>query len=213
MATEIRRVLQSRDQCTLALSGGETPRPVYQRLAAELPEREVWRRVELYFADERCVPPDDPGSNYRMVRETLLDLLPAAPVRVHRMEGERPDRDAAARAYEALLPARLDLLVLGLGPDGHVASLFPQSPSLAESRRRVIAVTAPKPPPDRLTITPPVIRAARVTIGLVVGAEKANALARVLDGSEDVDLTPGRLARDGLWLVDTAAAARLAAGR
>jgi 6-phosphogluconolactonase len=129
------------------------------------------------------------------------------------MEGERPDRDAAARAYEALLPARLDLLVLGLGPDGHVASLFPQSPSLAESRRRVIAVTAPKPPPDRLTITPPVIRAARVTIGLVVGAEKANALARVLDGSEGVDLTPGRLARDGLWLVDTAAAARLAAGR
>jgi 6-phosphogluconolactonase len=210
IAAEIRRVLQSRDRCTLALSGGETPRPVYQRLA-ELLEREVWRRVEIYFADERCVPPDDPASNYRMVRETLLDLLPTTPARVQRMEGERPDRDTAARAYEALLPERLDLLVLGLGPDGHIASLFPQSSSLAERRRRVLAVTAPKPPPDRLTITPPVIRSAGLTIGLVAGAEKAEALARVRDGPDDTEETPGRLARDGLWIVDTAAAARLAA--
>ncbi len=213
MAAEIRRVLQTRDRCALALSGGETPRPVYQRLAAELPERDVWSRVEIYFADERCVPPDDPASNYRMVRETLLDLLPASPAHVHRIEGERPDRDAAARAYEARLPERLDLLVLGLGPDGHIASLFPRSASLAESRRRVLVVTAPKPPPDRLTITPPVIRAAGLTIGLVAGGEKAEALARVLDGADDIEQTPGRIARDGLWIVDTAAAARLTAPR
>ena len=148
-----------------------------------------------------------------MVRETLLDLLPAAPAQVHRMEGERPDRDAAARAYEALLPDRLDILVLGLGADGHIASLFPRSPSLAESRRRVLAVTAPKPPPDRLTVTPPVIRAAGLTIGLVAGAEKAEALGRALDGPDDPYQTPGRLAREGLWIVDTAAAARLAAPR
>ena len=213
MAAEIRRVLRSRDHCSLALSGGETPGPVYRGLAAELPERESWSRVEIYFADERCVPPGDPASNYRMAKETLLDLLPAAPARVHRMEGERSDRDAAARAYEALLPERLDLLVLGLGADGHIASLFPRSPSLAESRRRVLAVTAPKPPPERLTVTPPVIRAARLTIGLVAGAGKAEALARALDGPDDADQTPGRLARDGLWIVDTAAAARLAARR
>ena len=213
IAAEIRRVLRSRKQCSLALSGGETPRPVYQRLAAELAERETWIRVQVYFADERCVPPDDPASNYRMVKETLLDLLPAAPARVHRMEGERPDRDAAARAYEALLPDRLDILVLGLGADGHIASLFPRSPSLAESRRRVLAVTGPKPPPERLTVTPPVIRAAGLTIGLVAGAEKAEALGRALDGPDDPYQTPGRLAREGLWIVDTAAAARLAAPR
>jgi 6-phosphogluconolactonase len=211
IATEIRRILRSRDRCSLALSGGETPRPVYRCLAAELPEPESWRRVEVYFADERCVPPDDAASNYRMVRETLLDLLPAAPAGLHRMEGERSDRDGAARAYEALLPGRLDLLILGLGPDGHIASLFPGSPSLAESRRRVLAVTAPKPPPERLTITPPVIRAARLTIGLVAGAGKAEALARVLDGPDDLERTPGRLARGGLWLVDAAAAGRLQA--
>jgi 6-phosphogluconolactonase len=213
LAAEIRRVLQSRDHCSLALSGGETPRPVYRSLAAELPEREAWSRVEVYFADERCVPPDDPASNYRMVRETLLDLLPANPARVHRMEGERSDRDAAARAYEAHLPDRLDLLVLGLGADGHIASLFPRSPSLAESHRRVLAVTAPKPPPERLTITPLVVRAARLTIGLVFGAAKAEVLARVMDGPDDPGQTPGRLARDGLWIVDTAAATRLAARR
>jgi 6-phosphogluconolactonase len=169
--------------------------------------------VEIYFADERCVPPDDPASNYRMTRETLLDLLPSAPARVHRMEGERSDRDAAARAYEDHLPVRLDLLVLGLGADGHIASLFPGSPSLAESHRRILAVTAPKPPPERLTITPPVVRAARLTVGLVSGAAKAEALARVLDGAGDSEGTPGRLAREGLWLVDTAAASRLAARR
>jgi len=212
IAAEIRRVLRSRDRCSLGLSGGETPRPVYQRLAAELPERESWSRVEVYFADERCVPPDDPASNYRMARETLLDLLPAPP-RVHRMEGERSDRDAAARAYEALLPERLDLLVLGLGADGHIASLFPRSPSLVESERRVLAVAAPKPPPERLTVTPPVVRAARLTIGLVTGAGKAEALAQALHGPDDADQTPGRLAWDGLWIVDTAASARLAARR
>jgi 6-phosphogluconolactonase len=148
-----------------------------------------------------------------MARETLLDVVPAAPGRVHRMECERTDRDAAVRAYEALLPERLDLLVLGLGPDGHIASLFPRSPTLTESRRRILAVTAPKPPPERLTITPLVIRAARLTIGLVAGAGKSEALARALDGPDDPDQTPGRLARDGLWIVDTAAAARLAARR
>lgn len=211
VAAEIRGVLRSRDQCSLALSGGQTPRPVYRCLPAELPERASWSRVEIYFADERCVPPGDAASNYRMARETLLDLLPAAPARVHRMEGERSDRDAAARAYEAHLPHRLDLLILGLGPDGHIASLFPRSSSLAESNRRVLAVSAPKPPRERLTITPPVILAARLTIGLVSGAGKAEALARVMDGPDDADQVPGRLAREGLWIVDTAAASRLAA--
>lgn len=213
LAAEIRRVLETDEHCSLALSGGSTPRTVYQCLAAELPDREPWRRVDVYFGDERCVSPGDPASNYRMAREALLSRVPIDPPQVHRMEGERPDHDEAARAYAAVLPERLDLLVLGLGDDGHTASLFPGARSLAESRRRVIAVSAPISPRDRLTITPTVIRHARLTIGLVAGAAKADALARVIDGPYAPERTPGQLARAGLWIADTAAAARLEAGR
>ena len=213
VAREIRRVLQSKDRCSLALSGGTTPQPVYQLLPATLPDPETWSRIDLYFADERCVPPDHPASNFAMVRESLLDRAPISPGQVHRMEGERPDPDAAATAYEAILPGRLDLVLLGLGEDGHIASLFPGARSLAETRRRVLAVVGPKPPRERLTITPPVIRDAGLTIGLVSGAGKAEALARVMDGTGDPESTPGRLARAGLWIVDTAAAVRLKARR
>ncbi len=213
LADEIRRVLRSSERCSLALSGGATPRPVYQRLAALLPDSPVWTRVDVYFADERCVPTDHAASNFGMIRESLLDRVPIPSGQVHRMEGERLDRERAARDYEAVLPARLDLLVLGLGEDGHIASLFPAAPSLGESRRRVVAVVGPKPPRERLTITPPVIRDAGLTIGLVSGSAKAEALARVVDGSDGVESVPGRLARSGLWIVDTAAAARLGARR
>jgi 6-phosphogluconolactonase len=213
LAAEIRRVLEARDRCSLALSGGSTPRPVYQGLAAELPDRDAWRRIDVFFADERCVPPSDSASNYRMAREALLDRVAIDGRQVHRMEGERDDHDEAARAYAPVLPERLDLLVLGLGADGHTASLFPGAASLAESRRRVIAVRAPASPPDRLTITPPVIRDARLTIGLVAGKGKAIALARVLDGPYAPERTPGQLARAGLWIADTAAAGRREEGR
>lgn len=213
LANEIRRTLESRERCSLALSGGSTPRPVYQLLATELPDPALWGRVDVFFADERCVPPDDPASNYRMAKEALLDRVPIALSRVHRMEGERNDRDQAARLYDGLLPERLDLLLLGLGADGHTASLFPEASALAETRRRVLAVTAPKPPLERLTITPPVILAARRTMVLVTGADKAEALSRVFDDSNLTSRVPGRLARYGLWIADTAAASRLAVRR
>lgn len=213
LAAEILRVLGSQERCSLALAGGSTPRPVYQRLAAGLPDRDRWSRIDVFFGDERCVPPDDPASNYRMVREALLDRVPVGAAQVHRMEGERADRDEAARDYEAILPARLDLLVLGLGGDGHTASLFPDAPSVAETRRRVLAVRAPRPPIDRLTITPPVILDARLTIVLVGGSDKADALARAIDGTYAPGSTPGQLARAGLWIADSAAAARLEARR
>jgi 6-phosphogluconolactonase len=213
LVAEIRRVLDTRGLCSLALSGGSTPRPVYERLASRLPGREPWNCIEVFFGDERCVPPGDPASNYRMASEALLDRVPIAPEHVHRMEGERSDHDEAALAYEMSLPQQLDLLVLGLGGDSHIASLFPDASSLRESRRRVLAVTGPAAPHDRLTITPPVIRDAGLTIGLVVGANKADALARVIDAPYDPDRTPGQLARAGLWIADTAAAARLEARR
>jgi 6-phosphogluconolactonase len=213
LTAEIRRVLEARERCSLALPGGSTPTPVYVHLAAELPDQEAWRRIDVFFGDERCVPPGDPASNYRMVKEALLDRVPIGRLQVHRMKGERPDHHEVARAYAAILPERLDLLVLGLGKDGHTASLFPGAASLAESARRVIAVNAPVPPRDRLTITPPVIRDARLVIGLVAGAEKASALARVIDGPYDPRRTPGQLARAGLWIADVAAAAQLEARR
>jgi 6-phosphogluconolactonase len=213
LVAEIRRVLETRERCSLALSGGSTPKVVYEGLAAELPDREPWSRIDVFFGDERCVPPGDPASNYRMAREALLGRVPIEPSQVHRMEGERADHDEAARAYAAILPQRLDLLVLGLGVDGHTASLFPGAPALAESHRRVIAVSAPSSPRERLTITPPVIRDARLTIGLVAGTAKAGALARVIDGPYTPDRTPGQLARAGLWIADSAGAARLEARR
>jgi 6-phosphogluconolactonase len=191
---------------SLSLAGGSTPRGAYELLAEE---RGVsWERVSLYFGDERAVPPDDPRSNYRMVREALIDRLAVGP-RVHRMEGEAADLEAAARRYDEQLPDRLDVLVLGMGADGHTASLFPGSPALRETRRRVVPVEAPADPPRRLTVTPPVIAAARQVVVIVSGADKAAAVARALEGAMDEDAVPAALARHGLWLLDRAAAGRL----
>src|SRR5262249_36643408 len=149
-----------------------------------------WSRVELFFGDERAVPPDDPDSNYRMARETLLAPLAIAAARVHRMEGERADLDAAARDYERELarvlggapggePPQLDPVLLGMGPDGHTASLFPHSAALAESRRWVVANEVPKLSTRRITFTFPLIERARAQLVLVAGAAKAAALAEV----------------------------------
>jgi 6-phosphogluconolactonase len=125
------------------------------------------------------------------------------------MPAENPDREAAARAYEALLPDSIDVLVLGIGEDGHTASLFPGAASLREAERRVLAVVGPKPPPERLTITPPVILAARHRIVLASGAGKADAIARALEGPWDPDTTPIQLAKRGAWFVDPPAASKL----
>jgi 6-phosphogluconolactonase len=187
----------------LALAGGTTPRRVYELLAArELP----WPRVEIWFGDERCVPPDDEQSNYAMARAALLERAQLPPANVHRMRGELADRDAAARAYEAALPARLDLLLLGIGPDGHTASLFPGSSALRERQRRVVAVVGPKPPPNRLTITPPVIAAAARVVVLATGAEKATAVRCAFESGTDPFECPARLLRDAEWHLDRAAA-------
>ena len=192
---------------SLALSGGSTPRPVYRGLGAlrDLP----WSRLSLYFADERRVPPADRASNYRMVRETLLAGGNADPRRLFRMRGEEPDPDQAAEAYASLLPDRLDLLLLGVGADGHTASLFPGATTLEERRRPVLPATAPSEPHDRLTITPPVIQAARRVIVLATGAGKARAVTRALRGEWAPRACPAQLARHGTWILDEGAAAYL----
>lgn len=208
IAVKLDRVVQAQGRCSVALAGGATPRPVYACLArAPLVSQVCWERVELYFTDERCVPPDDPRSNYRMVAETLLSGVPGLTARTHPMRGERRDRDVAAADYERVLPARLDLLLLGVGSDGHTASLFPGSPALDERVRRVVPVRGPTPPALRLTITPPVIAAAETVVVLVSGAEKAPAVARALAGAFQPCEVPSQLALHGDWVMDAAAAA------
>jgi 6-phosphogluconolactonase len=125
------------------------------------------------------------------------------------MKGESPNREQAARDYEAALPEALDVLVLGIGEDGHTASLFPNSSALTETARRVLPVIGPKPPPERLTLTPPVLAAARFVLVLAAGAGKAAAVARALEGELDVRACPAQLVRDAVWLTDHAAAAEL----
>ena len=203
----IEDTITRRGLCSLALAGGATPRPVYERMAIPpLANRVKWDRVSIYFGDERCVPPDHPESNYRMTHEVLLQHVRIPSASVHRMEGERTDSDAAARDYEGHLPAALDVLLLGMGEDGHTASLFPHSPALAERTRRVMAVTRPGGASRRLTITPPVIEAADTVIVLVAGASKAATVARALEGAYVPDELPVQLARSATWFIDSAAA-------
>jgi 6-phosphogluconolactonase len=207
LAEYLAEVAAENSRVTVALAGGSTPRKMHEALACS---KDVpWRAVHVYFGDERAVPPEHSDSNYRMAKESLLDRVPIPTAQVHRMPAENPDREAAARAYEALLPDSIDVLVLGIGEDGHTASLFPGAASLHEAERRVLPVVGPKPPPERLTITPPVILAARHRIVLASGAGKADAIARALEGPWDPDTTPIQLAKRGAWFVDPPAASKL----
>jgi 6-phosphogluconolactonase len=190
----------------IAVSGGSTPGPAYE-LAAELAPD--WGRCELWFADERCVPPDDERSNYGLVRERLLDRLERPPVE-HRVSGELPPDEAAERYDGELRGVALELAVLGIGPDGHTASLFPNDPALDEQARRAVAVS--RPDVDRVTMTLPVLRGAAAVAFLAVGAEKAAAVGRAF-GDEPSPATPASLVRSEAGItyafLDRAAAAEL----
>jgi 6-phosphogluconolactonase len=207
IAKAVRTAVTGTGGCTLALAGGGTPRECYTLLAA-LPHI-PWDRAEIFFGDERAVPPDAPESNYRMVLEALLSRLPVPPARVHRMEAERGDLERAADDYAARLPESLDILLLGIGADGHTASLFPHGAAVAEQRRRVVPATGGEPLVPRLTITPPVVDAARQILVMAAGAEKAVAVAGALEGAFDPSAVPAQLARRGTWILDRAAAGRL----
>ena len=191
----------------VALSGGSTPRPAYEAAARLAPD---WSRVEVWWADERCVPPSDERSNYRLVRESLLDRLDRGAAIEHRIRGEvRPDR--AADLYEAELKGVVfDLVLLGIGADGHTASLFPNDPALDELRRRAVPVH--RADVDRVTLTIPVLNAAEAIVFLIVGEEKAAAVARAFTGKPD-PATPASLVRSAsgttIVLLDRAAAGDL----
>lgn len=227
-----RRVRERVEQAgfvTVALSGGSTPRGLYALLAeprepaASLP----WERIHLFWGDERDVPPDDPLSNFRMVRETLLSKVQVPADHVHRIRAEVGDAARAAWEYEQELrrffgvaPGQVppfDLVLLGMGADGHTASLFPGSDALRERERLVVAPWIEKLQARRITLTPPVLNGAACVLFLVHGADKAEALRAVLEGEtfSGDDALPARSVRPAhgelIWLVDRAAARFLAA--
>jgi 6-phosphogluconolactonase len=207
IAEALKKAISLHSAASLALAGGTTPRVAYEDLA-KIPGID-WSKVSVYFGDERAVPPTHPDSNFAMAKTALFDRVPLPASNIHRIAAEDPDQDAAARAYEALLPARISVMVLGIGEDGHTASLFPGSPALSERVRRVLPVIGPKPPPQRLSITPPVIEAAELCIVIANGTGKAEPVRRALKDPLDLQVTPSGLARDGLWLLDHAAASLL----
>lgn len=212
-----RAAIDERGVFRVALSGGSTPKAVYPLLVAEPRVVRVdWSRVEWFWGDDRSVPPDDPESNFGVAREMLLSRLPGVEGdRVHRMPADAAERDAAARSYALELERvfdvadgeapRFDLIWLGMGADGHTASLFPGSDALAVRDRWVVANWAPALETWRMTFTYPVLDAARSVLFVVTGRDKAGALRRVREGGSD--LPAARVQADRtVWLVDAAAA-------
>lgn len=211
----------------VAISGGSTPKSTFALLAdpaqpyrAEMP----WEKLEIYWVDERCVPPDDADSNYRMTRETLLDKVPIPSSQVFRMQGELDPEEAAAK-YESVIRGQFrlegaqgpvfDMLALGMGDDGHTASLFPHTEAIHELGRIVVANHVPQKQTWRITLTWPVIVEARDLFFLIAGKDKADPLQRVLQGPYDPETLPSQLIqpRSGklLMLLDKTAAANLPA--
>lgn len=208
----------------IALSGGSTPKNLYTLLAANagsLP----WQKMFFFWGDERHVPPTDAESNYRMAQEAMLSKVPVPPANIFRVPSENPDASAVARLYEETLRRffelapgkfpRFDLILLGMGPDGHTASLFPETEALHEKSRLVVANHVKKLATDRITFTLPVINAARQVAFLVSGADKAAVLHEVLEGNGPGEKYPSKLVRPSegnlIWFIDGAAGSQLAA--
>lgn len=208
--------IAERGRFAVALAGGSTPKATYEVLARDHAEDVDWQNVHAFFGDERTVPPDHEDSNYRMAREALLDIVPVGSV--HRMRGELPPDEAAALYEEDLkeffteVPPVLDLVMLGIGSDGHTASLFPGTAALEVAGRLAMANPVPKLDTTRLTLTAPVLNAAREVRFLVAGADKAEVLAEILEGEADPREYPAKLVRPPggpTWMVDRAAAGAL----
>ena len=215
--------ITARGQCTIALSGGTTPQGTFTRLAEDFADALAWRAVQIYFSDERCVPPDHPDSNYGAAKKLLLDRVGLPPANVHRIAGELDPVEAAAQ-YESTLPTggRFDLILLGLGLDGHTASLFPEVVAAAvrnrhNRQRKVLAVHVASRQSWRITMTPRLINDAREVLMLAYGKDKAGVVKDVLEGERRPAILPAQLIepRDGTlrWLLDQSAAALLAASR
>src|SRR2546425_11034070 len=213
--------VSKRGRFTVALSGGSTPKALYQLLVERYAAKLPWAQIFFFWGDERHVPPDHPDSNYRMAKEALLSKVPVPPENIFRVRAEEKDANVVAKDYEEALKLffrlkpgefpRFDLILLGLGPDGHTASLFPNTAALNETKRLVVANWVEKLKTTRITFTYPVLNHAACVIFLVSGADKADMVRNVLeDGraglpSQRVHPVNGRL----LWLLDKGAATKL----
>lgn len=218
-----RQALEERGRFLLALSGGRTPEQLYHRLATVSTGSE-WTSTDFFFSDERCVPPEHSESNFHLAEQALFRPLNIPQPHIHRMRGEHPDPDTAAREYEDVLQAvtntarggwpHLDLVLLGVGNDGHTASLFPGTDALHERRRWVTVGHAPSDPPRRLTLTLGVINQATVVLFLASGESKAGIVKTILEPQQESDRQlPAALVRPErgrlIWVLDRAAAAKL----
>jgi 6-phosphogluconolactonase len=218
-----REAVEQQGRFTIALPGGSTPKSLFNLLATNARTVMPWDRTFFFWGDERHVPPTDTDSNYRMAEESMLSKIPVAAGNVFRIPAENPDAAAAAEAYEQTLrkffqlePGQFpvfDLILLGMGPDGHTASLFPGSAGLHEKTRLVIANWVDKLKTSRLTLTLPVLNAARCAAFLVSGTDKAAMLKTVLEEDAPAEQYPSKLIRPNngklIWLVDRAAASAL----
>lgn len=220
----INDAVRSSGTCSIVLSGGNTPRTLYRLLGSEFAAQIPWAFVHVFWGDERYVPPEDPRSNFAMAKETLLDHVSCPAANVHRMPTHFAEPDLAARDYERTLRSHFDgewpdfdLALLGLGEDGHTASLFPGSLALAEKTRWVVATTAPAEPPARLTLTLPALTGAASVYVLIAGSDKAPALRHVLEGVGDWIRYPAAGIRLGaaavIWWADRDAAGLAHHGR
>jgi 6-phosphogluconolactonase len=218
-----KEAVAARGRFAIALSGGSTPKSLYNLLATNAKSMLPWDRMFFFWGDERHVPPTDPESNYRMAEETMLSKIPVAPGNIFRVVAENPDAAAAAEDYDQVIRKffalesgqfpRFDLILLGMGPDGHTASLFPGTAALQEKMRLVVANWVEKFKASRITFTLPVLNAARSVTFLISGTDKADALKNVLEGDAPGEQYPSKLVRPDngklLWLVDRAAASGL----
>jgi 6-phosphogluconolactonase len=216
--------VSKRGRFTIALSGGSTPKSLFNLLATNARTSLPWDQMFFFWSDERHVPPTDPDSNYRMADEAMLSKIPVAAANIFRVPAENPDAAAAAQAYDLTLQKffqsepggfpRFDLILLGLGPDGHTASLFPETAALEEKSRLVVANWVEKFKTDRITFTLPLLNAARSVAFLVSGTDKAPALHAVLeDAAAPATHYPAKLVHPGhgklTWFLDKAAASGL----
>ena len=205
--------LAQKDRFTVALSGGSTPKVLYQVLAEEFREQVPWSNTHFFWSDERHVPPDHPDSNYRMAHEALLSRVPVPESNVHRVRSENPSAQEAADDYEKIIVPRLDLILLGLGADGHTASIFPGSEVLHQTKRLVAAPWVEKLNTYRITMTLPLLNNGASILFLVSGGEKTQIVKEILEGpkkypAQFVQPTNGEL----IWMLDRDAAAGLNRG-
>ncbi|VAW89103.1 6-phosphogluconolactonase, eukaryotic type [hydrothermal vent metagenome] len=215
-----KQAIEARGLFHLALSGGSTPKRLYQHLASDAYRQQIdWQKVHIYFGDERSVSPEHPESNYRMAREAFLDQLPIPEQQIHRIQGERIDLEQAAAEYAELLQTlptsnglpQFDLLLLGMGDDGHTASLFPGTVALTEKKKTVVAQTVPQLNTQRITLSYPVINNAHQVMLLVAGESKAVRLEEVLVSAPKGYYPVQGVKPKGIlnWLLDQSAAKKL----